>query len=61
MPTISTKNDAVHSQIKYVMHTEKIVFCLVMDDVKISKVDRFRFDFLEKIWILNNDRFFPPT
>jgi len=48
VPTISTKNDAVHSQIKYVMHTEKIVFCLVMDDVKISKVDRFRFDFLEK-------------
>jgi len=34
---------------------------VVMDDVKISKFDRFRFDFLEKISILNNDRFFPPT
>ena len=34
---------------------------LVMDDVKISKFDRFWFNFLEKISILNNDRFFPPT
>jgi len=33
-----------------------------MDDVKISKFDQFRFNFLEKkISILNNDWFFPPT
>jgi len=41
------------------MHIRSPSVSVVIDDVKISKFDQFRLDFfLEKILILNNERFF---